>query len=209
MQSYTEHYLEEMEQSRDSEKRTPVKVADKVTQTLSGEQIEIHGVAESKNPINLKSLMTGLDRAELVELANLAFLELALQNGINSNPANFAELAMHAMKRLQDNGKNNLIYKFALCIASNRPGSSDSLFPINRMPFGMVEYQIEFFSATNIRFAISLPCSNYHRVISIDTFFCCFYLSYFSNYFLFSTHTLSYRFPMRDYNQRHFVVVFF
>ena len=57
---------------------------------------------------------------------------------------------MHAMKRLQDNGKNNLIYKFALCIVSNRPGSNDSLFLINRMPFGMVEYQIEFFSATNI-----------------------------------------------------------
>ena len=63
---------------------------------------------------------------------------------------NFAELAMHAMKRLQDNGKNNLIYKFALCISSNRPGSNDSLFPINRMPFGMVQYQIELFSATNI-----------------------------------------------------------
>ena len=145
------NYLEEMEQSIDSEKRTSVKVVDKVTQTLSGEHIEIHDAAESKNPMNLKSLMAGLDSAELVEPANLAFLELALQNGINSNPANFAELAMHAMKRLQDNGKNNLIYKFALqCIASNRPGSNDSLFPINRMPFGMVEYQIEFFSFTNI-----------------------------------------------------------
>ena len=132
------NYLEEMEQSRDSEKRTPVKVVDKVTQTLSGEQSEIHDVAESKNPMKLKSSMAGLDSAELVELANLAFLEVALQNGINSNPANFAELAMHAMKRLQDNGKNNLIYKFALCISSNRPGSNDSLFPINRMPFDMV-----------------------------------------------------------------------
>jgi len=119
------NYSEEMEQSRDSEKRTPVKVVHKVTQTLSGEQSEIHDVAESKNPMNLKSLMAGLDSAELVELANLAFLELALQNGINSNPANFAELAMNAMKRLQDNGKNNLIYKFALCIASNRPASND------------------------------------------------------------------------------------
>ena len=144
------NYLEEMEQSRDSEKRTPVKVVDKVNQNLYGEQSEIHDVAESKNLVNLKSLMAGLDSAELVELANLAFLELAIQNGINSNPANFAELVMHAMKRLQDNGKNNLIYKFALCIASNRPGSNDSLFPINRMPFGLMEFQIELFSATNI-----------------------------------------------------------
>ena len=30
------NYLEEMEQSRDSEKRMPVKVVHKVTQTLSG-----------------------------------------------------------------------------------------------------------------------------------------------------------------------------
>ena len=89
-----------MEQSRDSEKKTPVKVVDKVTQTPSGAQSEIHDVAESKNPMNLKSLMAGLESAELVELANLAFLELVLQNGTNSNPANFAELAMHAMKRL-------------------------------------------------------------------------------------------------------------
>ena len=66
------NYLEEMEQSRDSKKRMPVKVVDKVTQTLSGEQTEIHDVAESKNP---------------------------MKNGINSNPA------MHAMTRLQDNGK--------------------------------------------------------------------------------------------------------
>ena len=42
------------------------------------------------------------------------------------------------------------MHKFSLCIASNRPGSNDSPFPINRMPFGMAEYQIEFFSATNI-----------------------------------------------------------
>ena len=48
-----------MEQSRDSEKRTPVNVVDKVTQTLSGAQSEIHDVAESKNPMNLKSLMAG------------------------------------------------------------------------------------------------------------------------------------------------------
>lgn len=117
-----------------------------MTQTLSEGQSEVHD-AESRGRLNLKTFTAGLDSAEL---ADLAFLELALKSGINSNPANFTELAIHSMKRLQENSKNNLIYKFALCIASNRLGSNDSRLPINRMPFGMVKYQIEFFSATNI-----------------------------------------------------------
>ena len=83
-------------------------------------------------------------------MPNSAFLELAVKNGINSNPANFAELAVQAMKHLQEKGKSNLMYKFPMCIATNRPGSNDSLFPLDRMPLGLVEHQIEFFSATNI-----------------------------------------------------------
>ena len=54
------------------------------------------------------------------------------------------------MKKLQVQKKNNLVYKFVFCIAKNRPGSDETLFPIDRMPFGLVEYQIEFFSLTNI-----------------------------------------------------------
>ena len=50
------------------------------------------------------------------------------KNGINSNPANFAELAVQAIKHLQEKGKSNLLYKFAVCIANNRPGSNGSLF---------------------------------------------------------------------------------
>lgn len=86
-----------------------------------------------------------MDCPQLIYFSNLAFLELAVRNGINSNPANFAELAVQAMRHLQVNGKNNLLYKFAQCIATKRPGSDESLFPQDRMPFGMVEYQIEFF----------------------------------------------------------------
>ena len=105
-------------------------------------------------------MIAGLDDTEFIHFANLVFLKLALKNGINSNPANFAELAVCAMKPLQENGKNNLVYKFALCIATNRPGSNDSLFPLNRMPFGMVEYQTEFFSSTNIMQVCSLIYNN-------------------------------------------------
>ena len=145
------NYLEEMDKSIDSEIRTPIKVVDKVTQTVFDEESgALVTDADTGGPTNLASVIAGLDSAELIKFANSTFLELAVKNGINSNPANFAELAVQAMKHLQEKGKSNLMYKFPMCIATNRPGSNDSLFPLDRMPLGLVEHQIEFFSATNI-----------------------------------------------------------
>ena len=159
-------YVEEMDQSVDSEIRTPIKVVDKVTQTVSDEESGVLVTdADAGGLINVTSVISGLDSAELIKFANSASLELAVQNGINSNPANFAEIAVQAMKHLQEKGKSNLMYKFAVCIATNRPGSNDSLFTLDRMPFGMVEYQIEFFSATNV---MQVYCLLYRTFICIE-----------------------------------------
>ena len=54
------------------------------------------------------------------------------------------------MKTLKNHIKGNLIYKFAMWIAETCPSTGQSLFPLDRMPSGLVEFQIEFFSATNI-----------------------------------------------------------
>ena len=78
----------------------------------------------------------------------MSFLKLAIKNAIDTNPADFASQSIRAMRRLQEHGKNNLLYKFAYSIANNRPGSDAALFPLERMPFGLVVYEIEF-SATN------------------------------------------------------------
>ena len=53
-------------------------------------------------------VISSLDEAQLTELANLSFLELALKSGIDSNPADFASLSVNAMKKLQVQKKNNL-----------------------------------------------------------------------------------------------------
>ena len=100
--------------------------------------------------VDFTSYVSSLDEDQLTKLANLSFLELAVKNGIDSNPADFAAVSVKAIKRLQESKKNNLVDKFSFSIAQNRPGTDDALFPLNRMPFGLVEYQIEFFSATNI-----------------------------------------------------------
>ena len=94
--------------------------------------------------------LSSLEEEKLEFVANATFLKLALMGGINTNPGDFATVSVKAMKVLQENGKNNLLYKFGYCIATTCPGSEEPLFPMNRMPFGLVEYQVEFFSSTDI-----------------------------------------------------------
>ena len=83
-------------------------------------------------------------------ILNRLFLDIATVNGISSNPSDFISLAPTAMSILQRSGKSNLLYKFAYCLATQRPDGNWPLWNIARMPFGLVEYQIEFFSCTNV-----------------------------------------------------------
>jgi len=151
--------LEEMESPRSRENTASKIMVDKVVQTEKASVTEnctsgIRDMEEATtSPTDVKALNTtisSLEIGKLQEIANFSFLELANRNGINTNPADFASLSITAMKRLQEHNKNNLVYKFAMCIGSNQPGTDDPLFPLTRMPFGLVEYQMEFFSATNI-----------------------------------------------------------
>lgn len=97
---------------------------------------------------NLASI---LETDGLENLLNKLFLQLALAHNITSNPSNFCSLSIKAMELLQKNNKNNLLYKFASAVCNTKPGTDEPVFPMDRMPFGLVEYQIEFFSCTHIR----------------------------------------------------------
>ena len=57
---------------------------------------------------------------------------------------------MNAMKRLEDNSKPNLVLKFCQGLARDRPNNAGQLIPIHRMPFGLIQYCIEFFTCTNV-----------------------------------------------------------
>ena len=97
---------------------------------------------------------------DLLELTNNLFLKAAVFNGIDTNPSDFVTLSLTSMKVLQEHNKSNLLYKFAYCLGSNQPGTEKPLFPLNRMPFGLVEYQIEFFSCTNMQVNTCLCCDH-------------------------------------------------
>ena len=114
-------------------------------QSLDKSNLEGAGVEE----IMINQLIEKSSEGILQKIADKAFHKLAIKNGINSNPGDFASNSVMAMKRLQAAGKNNLLYKFAECIARNRPGSQECLMPLDKMPFGLIEYQLEFFTCTN------------------------------------------------------------
>ena len=81
------------------------------------------------------------------KLLDEMFQTVAVESGITSNPLLFASTSIKAMKFLQDSKKANLISKWSRCICG--PDGKPKL-DIHRMPFGLIEYQIEFFSCTNV-----------------------------------------------------------
>ena len=91
-----------------------------------------------------------LPRNELIVCADKVFLHLADLQGETCNPVNYVSLSLEAMKTLSIISQSSLICKFVYMLGTKRPGSGEPLMPINRMPFGLMQYQIEFFSSTNV-----------------------------------------------------------
>lgn len=101
----------------------------------------INQFVEKLNPSNTEKLLDDM------------FLTAAVHRGIISNPLSFASTSLNAMKLLQDSGKPNLISKWSRCIWG--PDGKPKL-DFERMPFGLIEYQIEFFSCSNVMQVIFL-----------------------------------------------------
>ena len=98
----------------------------------------------------LAKLTKLLPRNELIVCADEIFLHLADLQGETCNPVNYVSLSLEAMKTLSVISKSSLVCKFVHMLGTKRPGSEEPLIPIDRMPFGLIQYQIEFFSSTNV-----------------------------------------------------------
>ena len=80
-------------------------------------------------------------------LLDRGYLQQARDMGINSNPADFATRSLKAMLLLQKNQKPNLMYLWCSCLYNEEGKPS---LDLNRMPFGMLQYIMEFFSCTHV-----------------------------------------------------------
>ncbi|XP_068674869.1 uncharacterized protein [Montipora foliosa] len=87
---------------------------------------------------------------ESVTMLNKCFDIVAKKMGIQTNVLNFPSLSLESMKKLQSIGKSNTVYNLSKVISEQRPDGSGTLMPLQRMPFGMVHYIIDFFASTNV-----------------------------------------------------------
>ena len=91
-------------------------------------------------------------------LLNSFFLQRANDHGIDSNPGDFATVSLRAILKLQQNAKPNLVHKWSRCLY-NEEGKSSLDF--ERMPFGLIQYCMEFFSCTHVS-QVCLPFTVIH-----------------------------------------------
>ena len=87
---------------------------------------------------------------ESVTMLNKCFDIVAKRMDIQTNVLNFPSLSLESMKKLQSIGKSNTVYNLSKVISEQRPDGSGTLMPLQRMPFGMVHYIIDFFASTNV-----------------------------------------------------------
>ena len=95
----------------------------------------------------IDSLLQPLSYQRKIALLDREFVAVARSQGIDTNPADFCTISLGAMEILQKNAKPNLIYKWSKCVFGE---DGKSLMPLHRMPFGLIQYQMEFFTCTNV-----------------------------------------------------------
>lgn len=78
-------------------------------------------------------------------------------------PKDFLVLASSAMLHLSEKSRSNILYNLAKGIGTIREDGSDSRFPTQRMPMGLVEYTANYFVADDLNQV--LP--NYSVLISL------------------------------------------
>ena len=64
-------------------------------------------------------------------------------------PKDYLVLSAFAMMQLEKANRSNVLYNLALGLGTSREDNSDSRFPTQRMPMGLIEHTINFFVANN------------------------------------------------------------
>ena len=86
----------------------------------------------------------------MLAITDQLYALVAEKMGLTSTAMGFVRLSLEAMRRLELNDKVNLVIKFRQGFANERPDKSGPLIPLPQMPFGLLQYCIEFFTCANV-----------------------------------------------------------
>ena len=65
-------------------------------------------------------------------------------------PKDFLNVTVEGIRHLNRNGRSNVIYLLAKALGTMRSDGSDSLLPTKRMPMGLIEHIVNFFTVDAI-----------------------------------------------------------
>ena len=80
-------------------------------------------------------------------------------------PSDFLKLVVSAFNHLHQSRRGNVVYLLAKALGTTRPDGSDSLLPTSRIPMGLLEYIVTFFTASSVQKASD---NIIHFIINID-----------------------------------------
>ena len=96
------------------------------------------------------SALVHLTVPQQFETLSKLFSSLLQKNNSCVVPSDFLELASKGMIHLQKCNRSNVIYLLSQALGTMRSDSLDSLLPSKRMPMGLIEYAVNFFTADHI-----------------------------------------------------------
>lgn len=71
-------------------------------------------------------------------------------------PSDFIKLSLEAMLHLKEANRTNVVYNLVSAVGTKRPHSDDTRLPVNRMPMGLLEHCVSFFSSSNTTKVINI-----------------------------------------------------
>lgn len=98
------------------------------------------------NVSTITDLFNTLPVDDQMEVLSKLFSVYMLNSFCINVPEDFISYAANAMSELRLDQHTNILYNLAKGIGTLRPDSSDSRFPIKRMPMGLIEYSESFLS---------------------------------------------------------------
>ena len=98
---------------------------------------------------SIKSAVSQLGEFTRLEIISEMFGAYAHSQGVSVSN-DFLQLLLQAAHHLKNCNRINVVYGLAKVIGTMRLDKTDSLMPAKRMPMGLVEYLVQFFSAKNL-----------------------------------------------------------
>ena len=113
----------------------------------------LQGSISSLNPLEVcQNVFSNIDSDEQLKILTKLLSYTFHHRGVTiSLPDDFLHLTCEALKNLKRNGRSNLVYALVQGLGTLRVDGSDTLLPQKRMPIGMIEYVLNFFTASSIQ----------------------------------------------------------